>query len=176
MKQQEQGAHIRSLPALDNPLLSAGEMKRFLGKTLPDYMIPSTFVFLEQLPLTISGKVDYGALPIPLHERPELEESFLAPQNYIEIQLTKIWERVLGRKAIGVNDNFFDLGGDSLSATRVISRIRDAFHVEIPLESLFEQPTVSGLGETIVTVIWKSKNSQHLHNSATDSTEEGELW
>jgi amino acid adenylation domain-containing protein/FkbM family methyltransferase len=158
IKQQKKGAHIRSLPALDNPLISSGEMKRFLGKTLPGYMIPSTFVFLEQLPLTVSGKVDRRALPIPPHERPELEDIFLAPQNNTEIQITKIWEDVLGRKGIGVNDNFFELGGDSLSATRIISRIRDALHVEVSLEKFFEQPTVKGLGELIDAAICLSKD------------------
>jgi amino acid adenylation domain-containing protein/FkbM family methyltransferase len=171
IKEQEQGAHIRSLPALDNPLISIGEMKGFLGKTLPNYMIPSTFVFLEKLPLTVSGKVDRRALPIPPHERPELEEIFLAPRNNIEIRIAKIWESVLGCKTIGVNDNFFELGGDSLSATRIISQIRDAFHVEVSLEKFFEQPTVRGLGELIDTVIWLSKDSQHLHNAALDRIE-----
>jgi len=127
---------------------SVTQLREFLKKTLPDYMIPSTFVFLEVLPLTPSGKVDRKALPAP-EGRPELEGIFVAPRDPIEEVLAGMWEQVLGVERVGVEDDFFALGGHSLLATQVISRIRDAFDVELPLRSLFEAPSVAGLARKI---------------------------
>jgi len=127
-----------------------GELLRnFLREKLPEYMIPSVFVMLEALPLTPSGKVDRRALPVPDQNRPELKEAFVAPRTPAEKVIAGIWAEVLGLERVGVHDNFFDLGAHSLLATLVISRVRDAFQVELSLRSLFETPTVAGLAEVI---------------------------
>ncbi|HSE18132.1 MAG TPA: amino acid adenylation domain-containing protein [Pyrinomonadaceae bacterium] len=124
------------------------ELRSHLKSRLPDYMIPSAFVYLEALPLTSHGKIDRRALPAPDAERPALAEMFLAPRSGVEEMLASIWSDVLGVTA-GVNDNFFELGGHSLLATQVMSRVREAFGIEIALRRLFEQPTIGELAETI---------------------------
>ena len=125
------------------------ELRNYLKERLPDYMIPSAFVYLDALPLTSHGKIDRRALPAPDAERPALAEAFLAPRSGVEEMLASIWSEVLGGVRVGVNDNFFELGGHSLLATQVMSRVREAFGIEIALRSLFEQPTVGELAETI---------------------------
>jgi len=125
------------------------ELRLFLGGKLPDYMVPSTMVLLEALPLTPSGKVDVRALPAPGQVRPELESTFVAPRTPVEVKLADIWATVLRLERVGIHDDFFELGGHSLLATQVISRIRSAFRIEMPLRSIFERPTVAGLAERI---------------------------
>ncbi|HEX5708019.1 MAG TPA: amino acid adenylation domain-containing protein, partial [Pyrinomonadaceae bacterium] len=119
--------------------------RRFLKERLPEYMIPSAFVALDELPLLPNGKVDRRALPAPHAARPELEETFAAPRNQVEAMVTDIFAAVLGLERIGINDNFFDAGGHSLLATQVVSRLNEAFGVELPLRSMFEAPTASAL-------------------------------
>ena len=128
---------------------SINDLRNFLIRKLPDYMVPSAFVFLESLPLTRNGKVDREALPVPDQVRPELEAIFMPPRSPVEEMLAVIWAEVLRVERIGVHDNFFDLGGHSLLATRVVSRIRRALQVEITLRAFFETPTVAGLAERI---------------------------
>jgi len=126
------------------------ELRRFLQEKLPDYMIPSALVPIEAMPLTPNGKIDRRALPTPDQTRDDLEETFVAPRTPIEERLAGIWAEVLHREPIGSYDNFFELGGHSLLATQVISRISEAFAVDIPLRSLFETPTVAGLAERVI--------------------------
>jgi acyl carrier protein len=121
------------------------ELRSFLARRLPDYMIPATFVMREALPLTSNGKVDRQALLPPDRVRPELAEAWLAPRTPTEEVLVGIWTTVLGIERIGVHDNFFDLGGHSLMAVQVISRLRHVLQVEMPLYVLFDAPTVAGL-------------------------------
>ena len=102
-------------------------LRRVLAGQLPDYMVPATYVVLDALPLLPSGKVDRRALPEPSTERPELAVSLVAPRNEVEAALAAIWAEVLGLDAIGVHDEFLDLGGDSLSASRIIARVTDRF-------------------------------------------------
>ena len=125
------------------------DLTRHLRTRLPDYMVPSVFVPLEAFPLTPSGKINRRALPAPDDSRPQLESVYVAPRNPIEEQLSSIWCDVLGIQSIGIHDNFFDLGGHSLLATRVVSRVRQAFSVELPLRSLFDVPTIAGLADQI---------------------------
>ncbi len=125
------------------------ELRRELAKTLPDYMMPSAFVFLPSLPLSATGKIDRRALPAPDRVRPNLDEVFVAPRNPIEDILAKIWATLLDLETVGIHDNFFDLGGHSLLATQVISRVRDSLQVELMLPALFEAPTVAGLAENV---------------------------
>ena len=108
-------------------------------------MVPSVFMFLESLPLTPNGKLDRKALPGPDQSRPELDETFSAPRTRVEELLAGIWAEVLKLEKVGIHDNFFDLGGHSLKATQVISRVRETFRMDLPLRVLFEAPTVAEL-------------------------------
>jgi amino acid adenylation domain-containing protein len=128
----------------DDPI-DIGGLRNFLAHKLPDYMIPSAFVFLDSLPLTSYGKVDRRALPGPDQHRPPLKEGFIAPRTDTEKTIAAIWREVLQLKEVGIHDDFFDLGGHSLLATQVISRISDALEVALPLGTLFENPTVAAL-------------------------------
>jgi acyl carrier protein len=129
------------------PAPSADDLRTFLGAKLPDYMVPTALVHLDALPLTKNGKVDFAALPSP--EAVSTEKTIVAPRNPVEQQLVEIWREVLHIDNFGVLDNFFELGGHSLLATQVISRVRSAFHVQLPLRSLFDSPTVAGLADEI---------------------------
>jgi amino acid adenylation domain-containing protein len=128
---------------------TADELRRFLKDKLPDQMVPAVFVLLDALPLLSNGKIDRRALPAPDRTRPELDRTFVAPRTPTEELLVGIWAQVLDLGRVGIHDNFFDLGGHSLLATQAVSRMRDAFQVDIPLRRLFEVPTVAGLAESI---------------------------
>ncbi|HET6515899.1 MAG TPA: non-ribosomal peptide synthetase [Thermodesulfovibrionales bacterium] len=130
--------------------VSTNELRSYLMEKLPDYMVPSAFVVVESLPLTPNGKIDRRTLPAPDSERPSLEESYVAPCSQVEEVLAGIWRGVLGLKQVGVHDNFFDLGGDSLLATQVISRIRFALESDVPLRCFFESPTIAGLATALL--------------------------
>jgi amino acid adenylation domain-containing protein len=129
------------------------ELRTFLASRLPDYMVPSSFVIMDELPRTISGKIDRRALPLPGDHRAGLNAEYVAPRNSVEELLVNIWIQLLGVEQIGVHDNFFQLGGHSLNATQVISRVRRAFEVEIPLSSLLETPTVAALARHVETAM-----------------------
>ncbi len=144
---------VAYLIANQNAELSISELRDLVGEKLPDYMMPSVFMTLESLPLTPNGKVDRKALPQPEWTRPELESAFKASRNATEEMLTGIWTVVLGLDRVGVHDNFFELGGHSLVAIRIISRVREAFKVELALRDLFEIPTVAGLTKKIETLM-----------------------
>ena len=146
--------------AIDDPAPSINDLRSFLKAKLPEYMIPSAFVFLESLPLTTNGKVDRKALPVPDQTRPELDAIFMSPRTPMEEMLAEIWAEVLKVEGIGIHDNFFDLGGHSLLATQVVSRMRRAVQVEIPLRALFESPTVVGLAARIEEIHQKQHGLQ----------------
>jgi acyl carrier protein len=112
-------------------------------------MIPSAFVYLDALPLTSHGKIDRRALPAPDAERPALAEAFVAPQTPAEKSLASIWTKLLHIDRIGINDNYFELGGDSLLATQLVSQVRSVFEVELPLVELFRHPTLAELAASI---------------------------
>ncbi|MEG5026528.1 amino acid adenylation domain-containing protein [Microcoleus sp. AT8-B1] len=122
-------------------------LRSFLREQLPDYMVPASFVFLEAMPLTPNGKVDFKAFPAP--ETNSLDADFIAPETLEEQVLAEIWAEVLGLKQVGINDNFFELGGHSLLATQLIAKVRDRFQVELSLRCLFQSPTVASLAATI---------------------------
>ncbi|HEX3252554.1 MAG TPA: amino acid adenylation domain-containing protein [Pyrinomonadaceae bacterium] len=133
--------------------LQVGDLRRHLREQLPEYMVPSAFVLLDRLPLTKNGKVDRRMLPAPEPLRSDLEATYVAPRTAVEELLVEIWESVLGVERVGAHDNFFDLGGHSLLATRVISRVRQAFAIDLPLRKLFEEPTVAGLATIVDEVL-----------------------
>ncbi|MEL7504495.1 MAG: amino acid adenylation domain-containing protein [Cyanobacteria bacterium J06554_6] len=124
-----------------------------LKQQLPSHMLPSFFVFVAKLPLTPSGKVDRRALPAPNYERPALGTVFVAPRNAMEERLAEIWSRTLTISPIGIEDNFFDIGGDSLRAIQLVHQIRDDFNVDLPMVSLFDAPTISQFVQTLTTAI-----------------------
>jgi amino acid adenylation domain-containing protein len=126
-----------------------GELRRFLNEKLPDYMIPHDFVTLEAIPLTDTRKVDRKALPDPGTSRPELTTPYVAPRTPIEKELAKIWAEVLSTDEVGIHDNFFDLGGHSLAASRIISRILKTFELDLPIKALFDSPTVGDMASVI---------------------------
>ncbi|MBD2438978.1 non-ribosomal peptide synthase/polyketide synthase [Nostoc sp. FACHB-110] len=131
------------------------DLRLFLKQRVPDYMVPDAFVVLESLPLTPNGKVDRRALPAPdLHL--ELKQSFVAPRTPIEEMLARIWAESLKIDKVGVQDNFFEMGGHSLKATQVISQVRKALKIELPLRSLFDNPTVAELAATIAAKLENS--------------------
>ncbi len=123
--------------------VSAHELRDFLAKSLPDYMVPAAFVMLDQLPLTPNGKIDRKALPRP--ERSSSDFPPVSPRTPFEITLAGIWKELLHLENIGVRDDFFERGGHSLAATRLASQIRERLKVEIPLRVLFEKRTIEDL-------------------------------
>jgi amino acid adenylation domain-containing protein len=133
----------------DKGFLKIGELRNHLRDHLPDYMIPATFLTLEEFPLTPNGKIDRKALPIPDHSRPELEGEYVAPRNEIEEKIAAICVDLLNIDRVGIYDSFFDLGGHSLLATQFISRLEEMFEVEVPLRNIFDKPTVADLAEFI---------------------------
>ncbi|HYR07693.1 MAG TPA: condensation domain-containing protein, partial [Longimicrobium sp.] len=123
--------------------VEAEALRAHVRRSLPEYMLPSAFVFLDTLPLTPNGKLDRKALPAP--EYAADADRYGAPSTPVEEVLAGIWAEVLRLERVGVHDSFFDLGGHSLLATRVVSRVRELFGVELPLRALFEEPTVAEL-------------------------------
>ncbi|MEN9870950.1 MAG: hypothetical protein RLZZ171_1938, partial [Cyanobacteriota bacterium] len=141
---------VAYIVTLTNSRLPLPELRNFLREKLPEYAIPSAFVFLEQLPISTNGKIDRKSLPIPT-EIFDSTNNYTPPINAIEEILAGIWAKILQRQRVGIYDNFFDLGGHSLLATQVISRIREAFAIDLPMRCLFESPSVAQLAETLIT-------------------------
>jgi acyl carrier protein len=135
------------------------ELRNHLRERLPDYMLPSAFVIMDGLPVTANGKIDRQALPAPDKKRPELAQEYKMPRNEVEKTLARIWSEVLGVERVGIEDNFFDLGGHSLLATQIMSRVSSTFNADVPLRSLFEEPTVSELAKVIER--YQSAHDQH---------------
>lgn len=128
--------------------VNANELREYLRKKLPEYMLPAAIVEMKEFPLTPNGKIDRRALPVPELSRTDLETRFL-PRTGTERALASIWSEILKVDQIGIHDNFFHLGGHSLLAVRVISRIRVAFGAELPLRSFFESPTIAECADQI---------------------------
>ena len=152
---------------------TVSELRAYLRKELPDYMIPSAFVFLDALPLTTRGKVDRRALPAPDVVRPELQEAFVAPRSQSEELVAGIWSNVLGLERIGVHDNFFELGGHSLLATRVVSRIQQEFQVDLKLMDFFKMPTIAELTKGLEGLLWINAGRPSDDEAEFQDKEEG---
>jgi len=138
--QPMQGALTRSL---------IPDLHRFVQARLPEYMVPTTFVLLDAMPLTPAGKLDRRALPAPDTARPTRQEPYVIPRTPTEELIAGVWAQLLGVERVGAYDNFFALGGHSLLAIRVLARLREALGLELPLRSIFESPTVVGLAQLI---------------------------
>ncbi|MGB0383610.1 MAG: amino acid adenylation domain-containing protein, partial [Ardenticatenaceae bacterium] len=129
------------------PAPTVSEWRRYLKKTLPDYMIPSAFVVLKKFPLTHNGKLDRRALPQPESQRPDLRTNYAAPRTATERAIAESWQSLLSVQNVGLHDNFFELGGDSLLAVRVVSDLRQRLNSPLEVYKLFEYPTVRTLAD-----------------------------
>jgi len=159
----------------------ANDARSFLKQKLPDYMVPSAFVLLQEFPLTANGKVDRRALPAPDPSRPELEQTYVAPRDQVEKVLAEMWAELLTLEKVGILDNFFDLGGHSLLATQLVSRIRREFKTPLPLRAIFEQPTIESLALHLLQQQAKASGRDEIDEllegleSITDETAERQL-
>jgi acyl-coenzyme A synthetase/AMP-(fatty) acid ligase/acyl carrier protein len=149
--------------ARNDPAISASELRSFLQQKLPEYMIPSSFVILDEFPLTTSGKIDRKALAKMDRGRTGLA-AYVAPRTPIESSLAEIWSEVLGVEEIGIHDNFFELGGHSLLATQVVSRVRDTFNVEMPASAVFDAPTIAEFSVALVEKQAGSANGEFVQD------------
>ena len=146
--------------------LNPAELRAHLATWLPDYMLPTYFVRLDRLPLTSNGKVDRHALPALAYENMQRAADVIGPRTETEKALAVIWRELLVVENIGINDDFFDLGGQSLVAFKAVSRIRDTFAVDLPLRNLFERPTIAGLAEVIDQLAWVAKGNAPASDAA----------
>jgi amino acid adenylation domain-containing protein len=140
---------ITYVVAKEGEELTNPELTGFVRQKLPNYMQPSAFVVLDSLPLTPNGKVDRKALPAPDSSDALREGAYKAPRSHVEEVLAVLWGQVLGVERVGVEDSFFALGGHSLLAAQLVSRIREAFKLEMPLRRIFEAPTIAQMAETV---------------------------
>jgi amino acid adenylation domain-containing protein len=158
------------VPAAGQQLTLAG-LRETLSRRLPEYMVPSVFVKIESLPLTVNGKVDYAALPMPTAADTLPESEFVAPRTLVEKRLAAILSPLLHVERVSAKDNFFLLGGHSLLGTQLLTKIRDAFDVELSLLSLFDHPTVEGMSVEIENLILaKVAGGNGAHGSAASRT------
>jgi len=132
---------------------AAGELRDLLSARLPDYMVPAVFIHLRNLPLTPNGKLDFNALPAPDDNNMLPDENYVSPCTVLEEKLLLLVAELLGVDRVGMNDNFFLIGGHSLFGTRLIARIRDRFGVDLPLRSIFESPTPAQLAQQIEDLV-----------------------
>ena len=135
--------------AADDNLVTATDLRRLLQQRLPEYMTPSSFIIKPELPVTANGKVDRRALTPPDHSRPNVDSGYVAPNTDTERVITAVWQEVLGLDKVGVNDNFFDLGGHSLLVVMVHNRLTEMFMRELSIVDLFRYPTVSSLSKLL---------------------------
>ena len=132
-----------------NPPVTITKLRQSLARTLPDYMIPSSFVVMDAFPQTPNGKTDRLRLPPPSRIRPELDNPCVSPRTPMEIELSAIWSTILGIDDLGIDDNFFELGGDSLRATQVIASLVEVFGTDLPIKTFFDNPTIAQLAEQL---------------------------
>ena len=165
VRQQPATAHLQALPDADQEILAPAVLRKYLKERLPPYMVPSVYVMIEKLPLTSNGKIDRNALPNPSSDAWQPSREFVGPRSETETAVAAMWVELLKINSVGINDDFFDLGGHSLMAIKIVSRIRDAFQVDLTLRNLFEAPTVAGLAAIIDGLSWLTGSA-----APTDST------
>ncbi|MGB7921714.1 MAG: amino acid adenylation domain-containing protein [Pyrinomonadaceae bacterium] len=151
------------------------ELRSYLAGKLPEHMVPAAFLVLKQLPLTTNGKIDRRALPAPELAQPVVDTAFVPPGNDVERLIAAIWQDVLQLSKLGVNDNFFDLGGHSLLTIQVRSKLREALNRDVPIVELFAHPTISSLalflnqGEAEKPVFEQSLSRSQMRQQNTQS-------
>jgi acyl carrier protein len=153
--------------------LEVSEVRAALQAQLPGYMVPSAFIVLEQLPLTPNGKINRRALPAPAGADRTQGMSYVAPRTPFEHTLVNIWQDVLGLDQVGVHDNFFDLGGHSLMATQVVSRVRQEFYVDLKLMDFFKMPTIAELSKGLEGLLWVNAGKPSEDEAELQTREEG---
>jgi amino acid adenylation domain-containing protein len=160
----EAGDHrlVAYIVSAQEPAPSVTDLKTYLRKKLPDYMVPSVFVFQSRLPLTDNGKVDRLALPPPGKSRPKLDTAFVEPSNPIERELVRLWAEVLDLDSVGTHDDFFLLGGDSLSASRIVSKVIQSFQIKLPMKALFDSPTIAQMALVVANNQQQSTDREEL--------------
>jgi acyl-coenzyme A synthetase/AMP-(fatty) acid ligase/acyl carrier protein len=152
------------------------QLRTQVQQRLPEYMIPASYVFLDQLPLTLNRKVDRSRLPAPDEQRPELETQYLAPRTPTEEAIAGIWAELLTLERVGVQDNFFELGGHSLLVTQVVSRLRSHFGIEIAIVDLFTAATIEQLAARIDELLLAQVDTADIDSMLTllDGMDEAE--
>lgn len=130
---------------VQDQVVSVDALRAWLSERVPEYMVPQSWMFLPELPLTPSGKIDREALPAPGRGRPRLAAAAIAPRNALETAIAALWTQALGLSAIGVEDNFFDLGGDSITAVQLTTATQRWLDAAVPLAALFDAPTVAAM-------------------------------
>lgn len=156
---------VAYLVPADHSVDVTSQLRSYMKAKVPDYMIPAVFVQLVEFKLTGSGKINRQSLPVPDQSRPVLLEGFVAPRNDLEKTIAKIWREVLALEQIGIHDDFFDVGGNSLLAMQIIAKVSNTFEVYLPLHSLFDRPTIAGLAENVA-----SRTSMQLSEAQQRST------
>jgi amino acid adenylation domain-containing protein len=158
-----------------NPPVTVTKLRQSLARVLPDYMIPSAFVSMDAIPQTPNGKTDRLRLPLPGRDRPVLGNPFVPPRTAMETEVAAIWAETLSLDQVGVHDNFLELGGDSLLATRVISRVTERFKVDMSIRSLLDSPTVASMAENVLLAPeWATASSdlKRILNQIESSSDE----
>ncbi|MEH2036094.1 non-ribosomal peptide synthetase [Nostoc sp.] len=149
-----------------NSSYTSKQLRSFLEQRLPNYMVPSAFVLLESMPLTVNGKVDRQKLPAPSRERPQLEQAYIAPQSDLERLLAGILSDLLKIDRIGIDDNFFDLGATSISILQVAARVKQELGIELPAVKLFQYSTIGSLANYLHSNQNSQPSSDKLQNRA----------
>lgn len=156
--------YVPTLP----PGPDVGELRAFLRASLPEYMIPGAFVTLDSIPLTVTRKIDRKALPDPVTSRPETGTPYAAPTTSTERELAGIWAEVLGVDEIGIHDDFFALGGHSLAAARIISRVIATFQSDLSIKALFDSPTIATMAAVIAGNAQRKASEADVHRWLSD--------
>ena len=153
-REDQRGAKqlVAYVTSRESKKLTSAELRGFLNDKLPDYMVPTSFVFLEQFPLTRNGKLDRNALPAPDHLQDNAARVFTAPRTDVEKMLVQIWSDVLGLERVGVHDNFFDLGGDSILSIQIVAKASQAGLKLLPRQ-LFQHQTIAELATLVESVV-----------------------
>jgi len=146
-------------------------VRDFLKKSLPDYMLPSAYVLVKEWPTTQTGKFDKRALPPPDGTRPDRSRPYVAPRSPTEEKLAAIWQELLKVERVGVHDDFLESGGNSLVAFQLVSRVRDGFHIDLPLSSVFEAPTIAEQATAIAHSMVQHESSTDLEKILTEITQ-----
>jgi acyl carrier protein len=148
------------------PPLTPATLREHLKARLPQYMVPSAFVLMESLPLTLNGKIDRQALAAVPFENLEPARAFVGPRTQTEKALAAIWGALLKVENVGIDDDVFDLGAHSLQAMKALTQIREVFEVNLALRNLFEHPTIAGLAEAIDGLVLVAKPKPASQDSA----------